>query len=61
VDQARDEPLKELALAEDDLRLVADSDSHIVISLGWLAEPDEIDQDLGAATEQEAANREGRR
>jgi hypothetical protein len=61
VDQARDEALQELALAEDDLRLVADACRDVVEALGRLAAPDQVDQELGATREQESADREGRR
>jgi hypothetical protein len=59
VHEARAEPLQELALAEHDLGLVADAPRQVVEALRGLAEPDEVDEQLRAAREQRAADREG--
>jgi hypothetical protein len=61
VDQPGNEALEQLALTEDDLRLVADPDRDVVEALGRPAEPEQVDQELCAAREQETADREGRR
>jgi hypothetical protein len=61
VDQPRKEALEELALAEDDFRFVADPRRDVVEALGRLSKPDQVDQELGAAREQEPADPEGRR
>ena len=53
------EPLQQLALAEDDLSLVAHTLRNLVEALGGLAHPDEVDEQLGAAREQGAANGQG--
>jgi hypothetical protein len=58
VDHARDEPLEQLALAEDDHGLVLHALRHVVEALGGLAEPDERDQELGAPGEQRPADGE---
>jgi hypothetical protein len=56
VDKTRHEPLQELALAEHDLGLVAEALRDLTRALGGLAEPDEVREQLGAATEQVAAD-----
>ena len=58
VDQAGDEPLEQLALAEDDLGLVAHPPGHVVEAVRRLAHPHQPDEQLGAAREEEAADRE---
>jgi hypothetical protein len=58
VDHARDEPLEQLPLAEDDHGLVLHALRHVVEALGGLAEPDQVDEQLGAAGEQRAADGE---
>jgi hypothetical protein len=58
VHQPRPEPLQELALAEDDLGLVADAARKVVEALGGLAELEEVEEQLGPAREQRAADRE---
>jgi hypothetical protein len=58
VHQPRPEPLQELPLGEHDLGLVAEAPRQVVEALCGLAEPDEIDQQLGPAREQRAADRE---
>ena len=60
VDQPRHEPLEQLALAEDDLGLVARSARQIVEAIGRLAHPHEADEQPRPAREQGAADREGR-
>ena len=61
VHQARAEPLEQLALAEHDLGLVADAPRQVVEAVDRLAEPDEVDEQLRAAREEEAADGERRR
>jgi hypothetical protein len=61
VDEARDEALEELLLAEDDDRLVLDPFGRIAEAVDRLAEPDEVDEQLGPPREQEAADAEQRR
>ena len=61
MDQPWDEALEELALTEDDRGLIADSLGQVVEALCGLAESDQVDQELRAAREQEAADGEGRR
>jgi hypothetical protein len=58
VHQPRPEPLQQLALAEDDLGLVADAPREVVEALGGPAELEEVEEQLGPAREQRAADRE---
>jgi hypothetical protein len=58
VDQAGHEPLEELPLPEHDHRLVLDPLRHVAEAVDRLAEPDEVDEQLCPAGEQEAADRE---
>jgi hypothetical protein len=60
VHQAGAEPLQQLALAEHDLGLVAHTLRDVVEALDRLAEPDEVDEQLRAAGEQEPAYRKRR-
>jgi hypothetical protein len=60
VDEAGDEALEELALAEDDHRLVAGPPGEVARAVGGLAQPDQLDEQLRPAREQEAADRESR-
>jgi hypothetical protein len=60
VHQPRPEPLQQLALAEDDLGLVAHPPRDVVGPLGRLAQLDEVDEELRATTEQEPAHGERR-
>jgi hypothetical protein len=60
VDEARDEPLEELLLAEDDHGLVPHALGCVAEAVGRPAEPDDVDEQLGAAGEQEAADGEQR-
>jgi hypothetical protein len=60
VDQAGDEALEQLALAEDDHGLVAHAVGHVAEALDRLAEPDEVDEQLRAPGEQRAADSEKR-
>ena len=60
VDEAGHEALKQLPLAEHDHGLVADALRHVVEALDRLAEPDERDEQLRAAVEERAADREER-
>jgi hypothetical protein len=61
VHQARHEPLEQLALPQHDLGLVADTPGRVPRAIHRLAEPDEVDEQLGAAREQPAADGEGGR
>jgi hypothetical protein len=61
VHQARAQPLEQLALAEHDLGLVAHALRHVVGPVDRLAEPDQTDQQLGAAAEERAADGQRRR
>jgi hypothetical protein len=56
VHQAGAEALEELALPQHDRRLVADALRYVVEALARLAEPDQVDQELRAAPEEEAAD-----
>jgi hypothetical protein len=58
VDQARDQPLEQLPLAEHDHGLVLDALWHVVEALDRLAEPDQPYQQPGAAGEERAADGE---
>jgi hypothetical protein len=58
VDRARDDPLKQLLLTEHDDGLVLDALRGIAEAVDGLAEPDEVNQELGSAGEQEAADGE---
>jgi hypothetical protein len=58
VDQAGHEPLEELPLAEHDHGLVLDALGDVVEALDRLPEPDERDEQPGAAGEEGAADRE---
>jgi hypothetical protein len=60
VDQAWNEALEQLPLAEDDGRLVLDPLRHVVEPLDRPAEPDEVDEQLGSPAEQRAAHRKQR-
>jgi hypothetical protein len=60
VDEAGDEPLKQLALAEDDGGLVAGALGEIAESRGGLAHPDEIQKELGTTGKEEAGDGERR-
>jgi hypothetical protein len=60
VDQARHEPLEQLPLAEHDHGLVLDALGGVAEAVDRLAEPDQVDEQLGAAGEQEAADGEQR-
>jgi hypothetical protein len=60
VDQAGDEPLEELPLAEDDHRLVLHALGGVAEAVGRLAELYEVDEQLGAAGKKEAADGEQR-
>ena len=60
VDQARHEALEQLLLAEHDHGLVLDPLGHVVEALDRLAEPHEVHEQLRAAAEQRAADREHR-
>src|ERR671914_233924 len=61
VHQAGTEALEELALAQHDRRLVADAPGQVVEALARLAEPYQVDQELGPAREQKAAHGDGQR
>jgi hypothetical protein len=56
VHQPRGEPLEELALAEDDLSLVADPRRNVAGAFGGAAQLDEVREQLDAAPEQETAD-----
>ena len=58
MDQARHQPLEQLALRQDDLGLVADALRDVAGPVGWLAHPHEPDQQPGPAREERAADRE---
>jgi hypothetical protein len=60
VHEAGAEPLEQLALPEDDLGLVAHALGHVVEARRRLAQPDEVDEQLRAAREQEPADGECR-
>ena len=60
MDQAGHEPLEQLPLAEHDHGLVLDSLRHVVEALDGLAEPDQVHEQLRAAAEQRAADRQHR-
>jgi hypothetical protein len=61
VHQAGPESLEQLPLTQHDRRLVADALRNVAEPLARLAEPDEFDQELGAAREQGAADGECQR
>ena len=54
------EPLEQLLLPEHDHGLVPDALRHVVEALDRLAEPDEVHEQLRAAREQHAGDRERR-
>jgi hypothetical protein len=58
VDEARDDPLKQLPLPEHDYRLVANTLRNVLEAVDRLPEPDQLDKELGAPVEQESADRE---
>ncbi len=58
VHEPRPEPLEQLALAQHDRRLVARALGHVAGAVDRLAQPDEVDQQLGAPREQAAADGE---
>jgi hypothetical protein len=58
VHQARDEPLQQLALAEDDDGLVADAGREVAAALDRLAGADEARQEERAPGEQSAGGAE---
>jgi hypothetical protein len=58
VDEAGHEPLEQLLLPEHDHGLVPHSLGNVVEALDGLAEPDERDEQPGAAGEERAAHRE---
>jgi hypothetical protein len=58
VDEAGHGPLEELLLAQHDDGLVPDPLRRVTEAVDRLAEPDEIDEQLGAAGKERAANRE---
>ncbi len=58
VDQARHEALEQLPLAEHDHGLVPDPLRHVVEAIDRLAEPHEVHEQLRAAAEQRAADRQ---
>jgi hypothetical protein len=60
VDQARYEPLEQLPLAEHDHGLVLDALGHVAEAVHRLAEPHQIDEQLGPPREQRAADGEQR-
>ena len=60
MDQAGHEALEQLALAEHDLRLVADAPRQVVEALGGLAHAHEVHEQLRPASEQHAADGERR-
>jgi hypothetical protein len=60
VDQARHETLEQLLLAEHDQGLVLDALRNIVEALDRLAQPHQVHEQLRAAAEQRAADREHR-
>jgi hypothetical protein len=60
VDQAGHEALEQLALTEDDHGLVAGACLQVVVALGRLAQPDQVEEQLGTAGKEEAGGRERR-
>jgi hypothetical protein len=60
VDEARDKPLKQLPLTEDDHGLVLDPLRNVAEAIDRLAEPDEVDEQLCPPCEQRAADGEER-
>jgi hypothetical protein len=60
VHQARAEPLEQLALPEHDLGLVARAPRQIAGPVDRLAEPDQVDEQLRAAREQDPADAQRR-
>jgi hypothetical protein len=58
MDDAGDEALEQLPLAEHDDRLIPDPLARVAEAIDRLAEPDQIDEQLGAPGEEEAADRE---
>ena len=58
MDQARDEPLEQLALAQHDLGLVAGALRQVAGAVGRLAHPNEAHEQPRPAREQEAAHGE---
>jgi hypothetical protein len=60
VDEAGHEPLKQLPLAQHDHGLVLDALGNVAEAVDRLAEPDEVDEELGAPGEQRAADGEQR-
>jgi hypothetical protein len=60
VDQPGHESLEQLPLAEHDHGLVLDSLRNVAEAIDRLAEPDEIDEQLGPAVEERAGDGERR-
>jgi hypothetical protein len=60
VDEAGDESLEQLALAEDDGGFVSGALGEIAESRGGLAHPDEIQEELGTTGKEEAGDGERR-
>ena len=60
MDQARNEPLEQLPLAEHDHRLVLEPLGNVIEPLHRLAEPDEVDEQLRPPRKQRAADGEQR-
>jgi hypothetical protein len=61
VHEARPEPLEQLALPEHDLGLVARASRHVAGAVDRRAEAQQVDEQLGPAREQVAADGQRRR